>query len=83
MTESRDPEDLVVVWEGWGETEAKLVQVLLEGHGVTCMVQGESTRLTHGFTVDGLAQVRVLVRPEDEQKARDLLTTPEEGQEEE
>jgi hypothetical protein len=81
MNESNDAQDLVVVWEGWGETEAKLVKVLLEGHGIECMVQGESTALSLGFAIDGLAEVQVLVRPEDADRARDLITTPEEGQE--
>ncbi len=64
---------LVEVWRTWGETEANIVQGLLESSGVECAIQGESTRLTHGFTLDGLAEVRILVREEDRERALETI----------
>jgi ribosomal protein L40E len=38
------------------------------------MLSGEAVRLTHGLTVDGLAQVTVRVRETDAERARDVLS---------
>ena len=37
------------------------------------MLSGESVRLTHAFTVDGLAEVKILVRKDDAERAREVL----------
>jgi hypothetical protein len=53
--------------------QAQLIRSLLEGDGIESMLQGETVRLTHAITVDGLAEVKILVREEDEQRARDVI----------
>ncbi len=64
---------LVEVYTAHGETEAQMIRAMLEGSGIDSMIRGESTRLTHGFTVDGLAEVKIVVRDEDEERAREVL----------
>lgn len=64
---------LVPVYVAGGEIEAQVIRSLLEANGVDCMLSGESVRLTHGLTVDGLARVKVLVREQDEARARDVI----------
>lgn len=68
---------LVEVWRGWGESEARIVQGLLESHGIGSAIRGESTRLTHGFTMNGLAEVKILVREEDLARAREVISQAE------
>ncbi len=70
-----DPGDLVEVWRTQGELSAQLARSLLEANGVTSMVSGESLRLTHGFTVDGLALARILVRPDDAGRACEIIAS--------
>ena len=77
MTEIPDGSlQLVEVWKGWGENDAQFIQGLLESFGIASILRGESTRLTHPVAVTKLAEVRVLVREEDEEKARELISPP-------
>lgn len=72
---------LVDVYRAQGEIEAQRVRSILEANGVDCMLSGEAVRLTHGLTVDGLAEVKILVRADDEARARDVIAESEHGQE--
>jgi predicted amidophosphoribosyltransferase len=72
-----DSEDLVEVWRTQGEVNAQLAKSLLEGSGVASMLSGESLRLTHGLTIDGLALVHVLVRPSDVGRACEIIASTE------
>lgn len=69
-----EPGELVEAWRAWGEAEARIVQGLLESNGIPAAMRGESTRLTHGFTLDGLAEIRILVRREDADRAAELIS---------
>jgi hypothetical protein len=64
---------LVEVYTAHGETEAQMIRSMLEGSGIDSMLRGETTRITHGFTVDGLAEVKIIVREEDEERAKEVL----------
>lgn len=75
LEESGRDMDLVEVWRTQGEVEAQLIASLLESHGIKSMFSGESLRLTHGLTVDGLALVKILVRPEDTKLACDVIAS--------
>ncbi len=66
---------LVEVWYTHGEMDAQLMRSLLESSGISSMFSGESLRLTHGFTVDGLAKVRILVREEDAKRACEIISS--------
>jgi hypothetical protein len=42
-------------------------------------LKGESLRKTHGLTIDGLGLVEVMVSSDDEERARALLASAEQG----
>ena len=65
--------ELVEVWRAPNELDAQMIKALLEGSRIRCMLSGESLRLTHGITVDGLAEVRILVRADEEKRAREII----------
>lgn len=67
--------DLVEVWHTQGEMEAQVIRALLESHDVPSMFRGESLRLTHGLTLDGLAEVRILVREVDGERASAIIAS--------
>jgi hypothetical protein len=73
--EAEDDSRLVEVWHTQGEMDAQLIRSLLDSHGIRSMLSGESLRLTHGFTVDGLAEVRILVRDEDAKRACEVIAS--------
>ncbi len=64
---------LVEVHTAHGEMQAQMIRSILEGDGIDSMLKGETIRLTHGITVDGLAEVKILVREEDENRAREVI----------
>ena len=55
------------------EIDALPIQSLLEGYGIRCILQSDVTRSVHPFTVDGLAEVRILIADRDLEKAREIL----------
>ena len=63
-----------------GEFAAQQVKAFLEAHGIPSEFRGEALRMTHGFTLDGLGEVRVHVTPKDIAQARDLLARVEAGE---
>ena len=65
---------LVSVHQAQGELEAQMIKGILDAEGIECMLRGEALRLTHGFTLDGLAVVDIMVRSDDEQRAREVLS---------
>ena len=77
MNQEPDAEPLVEVWRAWGDSEAQMVRGLLEANGIESAIRGESTRLTHGFTLDGLAEVKILVNEPDAPQACELISTAE------
>ena len=70
---TRDKETCVFVASGLDE--ANQIMAFLEADGIASALRGESTTKTHGFTVDGLGRLEVLVRKSDEEQARTLLTS--------
>jgi hypothetical protein len=66
-------EELVEVYRASGEIEAQVIRSLLEYHGIPCLLQGEAARNIYGLTVDGIAEVRVMVRAEMADRARSLI----------
>lgn len=64
---------LVQVWECYGEISAQLVHSLLQSFGIESFLKGEAIRYIHGFTLDGLGRVRVLVRADEAEKAKEIL----------
>jgi len=65
--------EVVEIWRAADEMEAQIIRGALEARGIKCILRGEALRHTHGFTVDGLGEVRVLVSPDDAEKAKEII----------
>jgi hypothetical protein len=63
-----------------GLDEANQIVAFLEAAGIESALRGESTTKTHGFTVDGLGKLEVLVTESDEEQARRLLASAAAGE---
>ena len=71
--------DMTRVFTASGEIQAQQVQGFLEAAGISSELRGESLRKTHGLTIDGLGMVEIVVSSEDEEQARALLASAEQG----
>jgi hypothetical protein len=72
-------QDEICVFTASGEMQAQQIQGFLASSGISSQLRGESLRMTHGFTLDGLGRVEVVVSKEDEEQARALLASAEQG----
>ena len=63
-----------------GQLQAELVRSFLQGSGIGCILRGEALSKTHGLTLDGLGRVEVLVARVDEDRARALIASAENGE---
>ena len=70
----------VVITTVQGEFEEQQLRVFLEANGIPTVVRGEALRKTHAFILDGLGAVAIMVAPEHEAAARDLLAKVEAGE---
>ena len=61
------------------EAEAQVIRAFLDGHGITSFLRGESLRLTHGLTMDGLGQVEIQVPGDLADEAHELLEKMQRG----
>ena len=77
---TRDPEGTVAVYHAPGEGPAQLIKSFLAAHDIPCHLRGEALRKTHGFTLDGLGNVAIMVLRTHESQARDLLQRMERGE---
>ncbi len=69
-----DNADLVEAASVQGPFEADLIRSFLASHGIVSIVRGRTAPFVYPLTVDGMAEFKILVRPDDLEKARDLLT---------
>ena len=71
--------DMTRVFTASGEIQAQQIQSFLAAAGISSELKGESLRKTHGLTIDGLGMVEIVVSSEDEEAARALLASAEQG----
>ena len=64
---------LVVVYQATGEAEAQIIKGLLESNGIRCLLQSNAAPSVHVFAVDGMGEVKVMVRESVAEKARRLI----------
>ncbi|MCR4404485.1 MAG: DUF2007 domain-containing protein [Candidatus Acetothermia bacterium] len=65
----------VTVYCAWGEAEAQVVRGLLESSGVKCRLRERGPQSLYPVTVDGLAEVQIMVSAEDEPAARAIVAS--------
>ncbi|MHC4416880.1 MAG: putative signal transducing protein [Planctomycetota bacterium] len=63
-----------------GDIEAQQIKAFLAAHGIPCEFRGESLRMTHGFTLDGLGVVRICVPMPKVEEAKELLARADAGE---
>lgn len=66
-------EKLVQVYKAAGEAEALIIKGLLESSGIPCLLKSLSAPSVHVFTVDGLGEVKVMVKESMAEEARSLI----------
>ena len=71
--------ELQCVFVANGEIQAQQVRAFLDAAGIATVERGETLRNTHGFTIDGLGAVEILVADADASQARALLESAEAG----
>ena len=71
--EEEDMEELVVCHKVWGEPKALLIKGLLEDFGIPVNLVRQVPPSVYPMTVDGLAEVRLMVRPSDLARAREII----------
>jgi len=78
-----DKSNFVVISTVQGELVANVIKSHLESEGIPVLLEYESAGKVYGLTVDGLAQVRILVPQELAEKVRQIIEPREPGQAEE
>jgi hypothetical protein len=64
---------LIEVYRANGEMEAQVIQGLLESYGIPSLLKSNAARSVHAFAVDGMGEVRVMVREQMADKAKSLI----------
>jgi hypothetical protein len=80
----KQPEDALDLRElcrVWGPFEADVLKSFLESHGISCLVRGRMVPSVYPITVDGLGELRIFVRQEDFETARELMASRPEPEE--
>ena len=58
-----------------GPVEAEVIKSLLESHGISVFLKGLVVQSVHAFSADRLGKIRVLVREEDFETAKQLINS--------
>jgi ribonuclease-3 len=66
-------DELTVVFRSASDIEARVVRGLLESHGIASLLSAGLTRSVFPVAVDGNADIRISVRPEDAEEAQRLI----------
>jgi hypothetical protein len=68
-----DKSNFVVISTVQGELVANVIKSHLESEGIPVLLKYESAARVYGLTVDGLAQVRILVLQELAEEAKRII----------
>jgi hypothetical protein len=75
-----DQDGFVVISTVQGQFVEAQLKAFLEAHDIPCHLRGESLRVTHAISIDGIGAAEVLVPAILADKARDLLAQAERGE---
>ena len=64
---------LVEVYRAVGEAEAQIIKGLLESNGIPCLLKSNAAPSVHVFTVDGMGEVKVMVKESRAEEAKKLI----------
>ncbi len=64
---------LIEVCNVKGDVEANIVKTLLEANDIQVIATGHNVQSVWPLTVDGLGEVKLLVKEEDSEKAKELI----------
>jgi len=62
-----------VVFCASGMTQAQIIAGRLESEGIATHLQYDAVTNIYAITIDGIGEVRILVPPEDADRAREIL----------
>ena len=71
----RNREKLVEVYKAQNHMEAQVIKGLLESFDIPCFLKSNAAPSVHLFTVDGMAEVKVMVVAERADEARELIVS--------
>ncbi len=71
--EEEDMEELVLCHKVWGEPKALLIKGLLEDFGIPVNLVTQAPPSVYPMAVDGMAEVRIMVRQSDLARAREVI----------
>lgn len=65
--------EMVQIHSVQGQVEADIIQSYLKSHGIESFTRGLAVHSVHPFTVDGMGEIRILVREDDAERAKEVL----------
>jgi len=68
------------VYRAAGEMEALVIKGLLESQGIPCFLKSHAAPSVHVFTVDGMAEFRVMVPKSATEEAKKLINKREDSE---
>jgi hypothetical protein len=69
------PDSLVEVYHAANEMEAQVIKSLLAGFDIPCILKSNAAPSVHMFTMDGMAEVRVMVPASLAKAAKELIVS--------
>ncbi len=76
---SKKEEKLVEVYKAHNDMEAQVIRSLLESYDIPCFLKSNAAPSVHMFTVDGMAEVKIMVLASLADKARELILSDKDG----
>jgi hypothetical protein len=74
-----ESEKLVEVYHSRNEMEAQVIKSLLESFDIPCFFKSNAAPSVHLFTIDGMAEVGVMVMASQADAARELIVSENHG----
>ena len=68
-------EKLTEVYKTTNEMEAQVIKGLLESYGIPCVLRSNAAPSVFTFTVDGMGEVRIMVRDSMADRAKELIVS--------
>lgn len=62
-----------IIYRTWSDLEAQLIKGILEEYGIPVSLATDISHMLYPFTLNGLGETRILVPPEAEDEAQDIL----------